>query len=140
MITEDFLSEDDVNLVGAVGLLLEDEARLRGRRQRIEHELMRRMEDRGAKEIYHPEWTCKLQIPSPAYDTAKLRSRLGEIIPPEVWDKGYTDAFDKTVYVEASFDMRVVKGWASAYGDVVQEIVEAAMLPKPAKIKVERRK
>lgn len=130
---------DDIELVEALGVLVESEGRIRDRRQRIEHELKRRMEESGAREIYHPTWTCKLIIPSPDYDIGKLQGKLGEIIPPEVWDKGFTKPHDKTVHVEAAFDMRVVKGWATAYGDAVREIVETAMLPKPARLQIKRR-
>jgi len=132
--------DDDVILIEKLGALLAEEAVAKDLRQRIEHELQLRMVERGAKEIYHPGWTCKLKIPTPDYDVGKLRGQLGEVIPPDVWNNGFTEAHDKTVHIEAAFDMRVVKGWASAYGDAVQEIVEAAMLPKPAQVKVERRK
>jgi hypothetical protein len=131
---------DDIEVVDTAGILAESVAYLRERCQLIEHELQRRMEERGAKEIHHEVWTCVLKTPTPDYDVGKLRGKLGEVIPPAVYAKGFTEAHDKTVHVEAGFDMRVVKGWASAYGDAVREIVEDAMLPKPPRVKVERRK
>lgn len=136
---EHFDGWDDDTLINRLGSDLETIALLKAQSGRLERELQRRMEERGAREVYHPNWTCKLVIPSPDYDIGKLRGKLGEIIPPEVWDKGFTEAYEKTAYVEAAFDMRVVKGWATAYGGAVKEIVEAAMLPKPPRVKVERR-
>lgn len=139
MTTTDYTTIDDVELIEELGVLLEQEAEFRALRQRIEHELKQRMEERGAREIYHPSFKCNLVLASPDYDIGKLRGKLGEVIPPDVWDQGFTEGHDKTVYVEAAFDMRVVNGWARAYGDAVKDIVEAAMLPKPPRVKVERR-
>ena len=95
-------------------------------RERIEYELTRRMQESGAKEIYHPKIACKLE-PRTTYDPGKL-SALKELIEPTLLKEAYIPEHKETIIVSEKWDMRVVLAWDRKYGDLVRQAVESAVI------------
>lgn len=111
------------------------------KRGRIEHEIRQRLAERDARELFHPEWECKLTPATAEYDVAKLRMLLGESgIPPAVWKEAYMEERAVTKIEPARFDLRKLNAVAKAQGKAVTEAMDAARLPeKPGRISVTRR-
>lgn len=107
------------------------------RQRRIEWELKQRMEKNGAREIPHPELTCELKFPSPGYDFSKLY-RLAELVPPEIFAKGFIPAHEETVMVPDKFNAVQFKTWAK-YGTEVQEVIAEARIPGTPLLKIMRK-
>ena len=117
---------DDAHLATVIVQWRDKETGAREARQRLEHELQRRMEARGATELPHPDLVVKLETPSPAYDNSKLR-RLYEIAPREEVDKCVTPAHTEEVRVEEKWSAVKFKTLLK-YGVEVFEVIEAAKL------------
>ena len=103
---------------------------------RIGMELTNRMREEGATARYHPQAECRLV--SPKYDE-KILYTLAELIPPEVFQTGYSPAHEETVttQVDARFDMRTVTHW-DKYGSAVAEIIERAEIPTSRRLSIKR--
>lgn len=136
----DYQYVEDVDLATHINRLALEEASRREERQRLEFELQKRLEARGAKELAHPELEVKLDIPSPTYDYGKLR-RLAELVPPDVLLTGYSPEHQETqvVMVKEKWNMVKVKPWVK-YGNEVAEVIEGAKMPGgPARLKIRSR-
>ena len=130
----------DEELADGIHAHLGLEALNRDLRQRLERELQRRLEERGATELPHPYMEVKLEYPSPTYDPQKLFA-MGELLPEEVlFGPGYSPAHTKEVPVPASWDGRVLRTWPKRFGQEVAAALERAKLPGgPPKLRVKSR-
>lgn len=113
----------------------EDERRARELKQRIEMELERRMTAQGATAILNPFFEVKLETPA-TLDPEKLRP-LAELIPPDEWKRGFTEAHEEriTTQVPARADLRVVKGWIK-YGVAIAAGINAAKVYGQPRVKI----
>ena len=133
-------SLEDRDLLDLWASVESEEAKLKDYRQRIEYELLKRLEARDAAEIFHPMIECKINVPSPSYDNGKLRS-LCEMLDPEVIETAYTPQHEEKIVVEDKWDARIFKGWGRKYGADVGEVIQNATLSGgPNKVKLARKK
>jgi hypothetical protein len=102
----------------------------------IEMVLQRRMQANNAKKLFST--TLSVELGPPSYDLPKLQS-LGELLPPGIFEKGFTPAHEETRQVPDKFDMRTVNSWRS-YGQHIVDIIELAELPDTRKISIKRKK
>ena len=123
---EDLADLDNACLLDNWAIVKNSETMYRRSKELIEYELIRRMQESGAKEIYHPKIACKLE-PRTTYDPGKL-SALKELIEPTLLVDGYTPAHQETIEVPEQWDMRVVLAWDRKYGDLVRQAVESAVI------------
>ena len=115
------------------------EALNRDLRRRLEQELQRRLEERGATELPHPTLEVKLEYPSPTYDPQKMHA-LMELVEPSTIAEAFTPQHEQTVLVPESCDMRQVRGWPKRFGDGVAAALERAKLPGgPPKLRVKEK-
>ncbi len=77
----------DAELVERLGQRKETAAIALDSVQRMEYEVIKRLEELNACELSHPDWDweCRLAPSAPCYDTAKLYSELGENVEPAMW-------------------------------------------------------
>ena len=113
------------------------EARAREQRLRIEAELQQRMEQDGARVVYHPDLLCEIRMPPPAYDTNKLAG-LKELVAPEVLARGYTPEHTEVVTIREHWDARVFKSWGR-YGTEISKAINDAVLPSRGKVSIKRK-
>ena len=104
---------------------------------RVEIELTRRMQERGATAILNPLFEVKLEV-SFSLDAEVLRP-LAELIPPDEWQRGYTEAHEETIQVAARADLRVVKGWTK-YGAQIAGLIEKARVPGVPRLRIAPKK
>lgn len=109
----------------------------RERRQRIEFELVQRMQADGATAIPHDSLVCELKAPSPSYDLGKLNG-LRELLPDNVILTALTPAHTEIVQVPDRWDARVFKGWGK-YGEAVAQVIKAALIPGPPRLQISRK-
>ena len=103
---------------------------------RVEWEIQRRMEERGARELPHPDLICALVPGKTEYDNSRL-AKLREMLPPEVTALGFTPEHAETKTLPDKWDGRVVAGWGRKYGDDVAEVIEQAKVPSQrAKLRI----
>ena len=103
---------------------------------RIEMELARRMEEDQATEVYHSDYTVKIEDPTPEYDQGTLYTAK-EYVPLEVWEGLYTPP--ALVEVPAKINMTKLKA-ARKYDGRIGGIVETAKLPAgPGRLRIRRR-
>lgn len=107
--------------------------RLRDQHQRMEYEIIKRMEAEGATALTHPGYDVELKS-KPEYDRTKLAG-LREIVPPDELPKGFTPEHSETVQVPEKWDLRRVLTWKK-YGRDAQAILEAATLPGAPKLSI----
>ena len=130
----------DEQLADGILGILKTEAKARDLRQRMEQELIRRMEERRATELPHPYMEVKLWYPSPTYDPQKMHA-LMELVEPSTIAEAFTPQHEQTVIVAESWDMRKVRGWPKRFGDGVAAALERAKLPGgPPKLRIKERK
>jgi len=104
----------------------------------IEMVLQRRMQQNNAKKLLST--TLTVELGSPGYDPDVLRT-LGEHIPPEIFQKGFTPAHEETVVkkVPDKYDMRKVGSWKS-YGQHIVDIITNAEIPETRRISIKHKK
>ena len=121
---------DDIHLATVIIQWRDKETAARESRQRLEHELQRRLEARGAMELPHPDLVVKLEYPSPVYDVGKLAA-LREHLPEDLLleTKAWTPEHLETNLVPEKYDARVFRTWGKKYGDEVGAVIEGAKLP-----------
>jgi len=104
----------------------------------IEMVLQHRMQGNNAKKLLSS--TLTVELGSPGYDPDILRT-LGEHIPPEIFQKGFTPAHEETVVrqMPAKFDMRTVGSWKS-YGQHIVDVIDAAEMPDTRRISIKLKK
>ena len=100
---------------------------------RLELELIQRLEERKARELQHPSLQVYLDYRTPQYDVGKLM-RLAELLPPEDWAKAWHPETTKEVPVPAGLDMRVAGGWGRRFGVDVAAILAEAKLPSTPRL------
>jgi len=128
---------DDEELVRCLGLAHDHMAQVKERIERMEYEVIKRLVQREARELYHSEWECKLTPPSATYDTNRLYAELGEKVNPELWRHTYTEERPKTGFEPAKFNMTLLNAVARAHGKPVADALDAARLPSaPGQLKV----
>lgn len=133
-----FEKYDSHQLLDIWAIVESKEAEQRQQRERIEFILRQRMEADGATAIPHPDLTCELKSPSPTYDLGKLRA-LAELVPPEEMAAGFTPAhWSDPVWVEDKYNMTRIKTLVK-YGDAVAHVINAAVIPGPARLSIKRR-
>lgn len=96
---------------------------------RIEMELTKRLEARGATELFAPHHTVKLEAPTPQYDVAVL-AEARDILPGDVWEDLYTPA--SWVELPPKIHMGKLKA-ARKFSSRIADIIKAAQksLPPP---------
>lgn len=130
----------DPELVWQLGIAQESMAQLRKRIQRLEHEVMMRLEKYQALELFHPEWECTLKKPSPTYDVPKLRAILGETVDPGIWKSAYIDEHPEVTIIPAKFNGTQMNSLARKHGKPITDAMAEALLPSaPGKLKVSRK-
>jgi len=107
-------------------------------RDRLTFEAERRMLERRATAIDHPDIECILKYPSPTYDYGLLAA-LKEKVSDEVLYEGYTPAHEETVQVKESWDMRTVKTWRK-YGKLIADIIDRAVIFGQPRVSVKVKK
>lgn len=107
--------------------------------QRMEHELERRMIERGATAILNPYYEVKLETPA-SLDPERLRP-LTELIPPEEWLRGFTEAHEETTttHIPARADLRVVRAWRK-YGENIALAIDQAIISGQPRLRITARK
>ena len=131
-----FNNMEDGELVEQAWAIALTERDWREKRLRLEAELTRRLEARGAKEVFHPDLTCVLETPSPVYDTSKLRV-LAELLDPDVLKTVCVPEHEDWVKIPEKWDGRVLRNLGRKYGDQVTEIIQGAKIPGgPARLKI----
>jgi hypothetical protein len=128
---------DDESLVAACANLLDSERALREKRTELEYELQARLLQRRATQTV-PNADGKyaeLMFGPDEYLHDRLMA-LGEVVPPQFFNRGYVPAHETTV--PAKFNMVQVNMWARMFGDPVIEIMDTARLPgsKRGKIRI----
>ena len=125
---------DDERVLQLLGDCKEQEKGFRDLRQRIEYEVLTRLESRGATEMASAHWVAKLIKPTPQYDQGKLMALKEEVSPTE-WDKAFTP--EHMELVPAKLDMRVAGGWGKRFGTEVAQALDRARLPSgPGTLKI----
>ena len=128
---------DDELLLKCLADFREQEKLFRDQRQRLEYEILKRLEARQATEMTSPLWTAKLVKPSPQYDMGKLLA-LKEEVSPDEWAKAFTP--EHMEMVPAKLDMRVAGGWGKRFGSTVAQALDRARLPSgPGTLKITRK-
>ena len=100
-----------------------------------EQELVRRLQERGAQELFHPTLEVKLDLGTPKYFLPTMH-KVKEIISPEEWAKAFTPEHEETVLVEAKLDMKKARHWPKRFGKDVAAIFEEALLPSSPRLVV----
>ena len=131
----DYEHLDDAMLAEGIALMTLDLTEIQNAKGRMEQELTRRLEERGARELAHATLIVKLEYPSPTYDVAKLRP-LAEIIPPEDYAKAFQPEHTKSVPMPARFDGKQLNALARKFGQPVQEVLDQARLPSAPRLVV----
>lgn len=137
MTTHDLGVITDEELVIQWAIHREAEHADKERRERVEVELERRMRERGATAILHPFFDVRLETPY-SLDAEALRP-LAELIPPEEWERGFSEAHEETIQVPAKADLRVVKGWIK-FGAAIAERIEQAKVAGLPRLRVTAKK
>lgn len=127
--TDEVLAED-------IYMLAQEEAAYRDARQRREQELIRRLQERGARELAHPKLTVALDLGTPSYDMGTVRSGLGEIVPPEELREAWEEAREKVVQVPGRWNGTKLNALARKYGEPVRAVLERAKVPGAARLKI----
>jgi len=127
---------DDAMLAEGISRMAFDLTEIQNAKGRMEQELTRRLQDRGARELAHATLIVKLAYPSPEYNTPKLRLLLGEVVSPEECAKAYKAEHTKQVSVAAKFDGQQLNVLARKYGQPVQEVLDQARLPAAPRLVV----
>ena len=128
---------DDELLLKCLADFREQEKLFRDQRQRIEYEVLNRLQARGATEMATAHWVAKLTKPTPQYDMGKLMALKEEVSPTE-WDKAFTPEHMEPV--PAKLDMRVAGAWGKRFGTAVAQALERAKLPSgPGTLKLTRK-
>ena len=128
-----------------LGELLETAVDLQGRIQalqeayrQVEFAIIQQMDAAGQTEVPHATIVCRLER-KPAYAKERLYP-LRELLDPTVLAEGYLPEHKETVVMPETWDLRQVLKWARKYGDDVRAVVEAATMPGPPRLHVERKK
>lgn len=105
--------------------------------QRLESELIQRLEADHARAVDHPSLKCVLDYPSPKYDQDKLRATLGELVSPDALSRAWLPELVETVITPGHFHGARLNALAQSYGDPVRDALLAARLPSaPPRIKI----
>ena len=132
----DYEKMDDVELLNWWSRYHRRETVAKDMLQSIEYELQKRLEQRNATELFHPDLSCKLVRPTPTYDLGMLAS-LRELLPPGVIDSAFTPAHDEVDHVPDQWDMRTCRSWGKKYGTNVAAVLERAEMPSgPTRLKI----
>ena len=103
---------------------------------RIERELILRMEAEGATEIPHPDFEVKLKRSS-SWDYSRLAT-LGELVPEAELAKAHTPEHEETVVVPDKWDMRKALTFKK-FGREVEAVLEAARLLGAPRLTIKRK-
>ena len=106
---------------------------LREYSDRLELELIQRLEQRKARELQHPSLQVYLDYRTAQYDVGKLM-RLAELVPPEDWAKAWHPETTKEAPVPAGLDMRVAGAWRKRFGIDVGAVLDEAQLPSTPRL------
>lgn len=105
--------------------------------QRMEAELIHRLEADHARAVDHPFFRCVLEYPTPKYDHEKLRVALGELVSPGALAGAWLPEEVVTTIVPGHFHGARLNALAQSYGDRVRDALLAARLPSaPPRIKI----
>ena len=134
----DALASNDHELVEGIVLAQEQVKQALEVRDRLTFEAERRMLERRATAIDHPDIECILKYPSPTYDYGILVALKKKMSDEELF-KAYLPEHRETITVPEKWDARIFKGWRR-FGREVTDIIDRAVIPGQPRVQVRAKK